>query len=367
MDIRFFRLDEIEVLKSAIDVLWSKNHILSRDEELLKYMFHSNPNTNLIVKDGHFSFLGAWEGKEVIGLLGIMPFQFNQVGKKGLGCCLTNWIVAPEHRASGAGLALINFVQNLNPDMILSLGVSADGSKIYKLMRWNVQEDTPRWIGVLNKGKTAQIMLNGDTTSLRYWKEVEPYEVSTSYKCDILDDLNEASWNDFYWGSFAKKSIGIARNYLFLKWRYFEHPTFDYKVIACSENSIYKGLAVVRIEQIEGGYKLGRIVEFMATDQDSAVSLSNKIIQLDPKILFFDFYCFSSISSWGLESVGFKRILKSSNDKFVVPSRFQPIDLENTQMISAIYLSEKLRNKVNPMLDQLWYVTKSDSDQDRPN
>lgn len=367
MEIRFFKKVEKSILKKAIDTLWATNHILSRDEKLLDFMFSNYPNSALIAEEDELNFLGAWENGEVIGLLGVMPFTFNNKGKKGIACCLTNWIVNPEYRHLGAGLALINYVHSLKPDMILSLGVSLEGSKVYKLMRWDIFEDVPRWIGLGDKNLAVKLLLKNDEKPVRYWNEIQRVNNNSTYTTLEVTTLDNDQWNAFYWNGFAMESVGIARDASFLNWRYFKHPDFNYRVVVCKEDNQYKGIAIVRFETILENQTIGRIVEFIACDQDSAVQLANAIISLEEYVLFYDYYCFSNISSWGLETIGFKRIFKSENDQYVLPSRFQPMDYQNTSMLSAVYLSDKLKDKWNPLTDQVWYITKGDSDQDRPN
>lgn len=367
MEIRLFRINEIELLMKSIDQLWAKNHILSRDVNLLKYMFYDNPNRDLITDKEHLTFLGAWIDGQVIGLLGVMPFIFNDRGKKGLACTLANWIVHPEYRTSGAGLALINYVQNFKPSMILAMGLSDEAAKLYKLMRWSYIEDVPRWIGILNKNIVVKTLLNGDSSPLRYVSSLQEVEVLSMDTCEEVFELDEESWNQFLTKHFANNTLGVNRDYTFLNWRYFSHPSFEYRKFVCRNDNEINGLMIVRIELIQGKYKIGRIVEFIASDQDSSILLANKLISLDPEILFFDFYCFSSVSTWGLENIGFKRVFNSNKDPYMLPTRFQPVDFSNTKLGAAMFISEKQINKLNHLADQMWYLTKGDADQDRPN
>lgn len=368
MDIRFFGVSETDRLQQGISNIWSNNHVFVREEKLLKYMFYENPSRHLLADHDYYSFLGAWKDNNLIGLLGVLPFAFNNQGKKEIGCCLTNWIVSPEYRTSGAGLALLNKVQDFNPSVILSLGINENVAKLYRMMRWNVLADCPRWIGVLNKERTVRTLLDGDPKPLRYWEEVRAIKEDSIYEIEIDSTLDENLWNEYYWADFAKKSVGFARDFSFISWRYLTNPFHKYKMLTCKDkNGNYKGLAIIRIENILENEKIGRVVEFIAANQDSAVALANSLIKIDKDILFFDFYCFSGVSSWGMEAVGFKRVYKSDQDYFVVPSRFQPLDLEVTSLMASMFITPKLKKKMNFIKDDLWYVTKGDSDQDRPN
>ncbi|PLT35491.1 hypothetical protein [Bacillus sp. V5-8f] len=368
MEIRFFKVSETNELQQGINDIWGKNHILVREEKLLKYMFFENPSKNKFIDDNHYSFLGAWKNGRLIAILGIMPFNLNIQGRKEVGCSLANWAVLQENRNSGAGLALMQEVQKFQPSVILALGINENVALLYKMMGWKVLYETPRWIGILNKEKTIDKMLGGDHGLLRYWKEVKAVQTNSNYIVNEVNDLEKEKWDKFYWEYFAKQSAGFTRDYSFIKWRYLLHPYFKYKVLLCIDaDGNYKGLAIIRIENVLNGESIGRIVEFISSDQDSAISLANSLINIDKDMLFFDFFCFSSISTWGLEAVGFKRTLKSLTDNLVVPLRFQPLDLEVTNLMASMYVTPKLLKEYNIIKDNLWYVTKGDADQDRPN
>lgn len=367
MEIRLFKIDEITLLMESIHRIWAKNHILSVDEQLVRFMFYDNPNRKLLTDDDHLTFVGAWIDGKVVGLLGAMPFEFNDRGKKGLAITLANWIVDPDYRDSGAGLALLDFVQAFNPNIILAMGLSEEAAKLYKLMRWSFIEDIPRWIGLNNKELTIQAILNGNEQPLRYVDSLKVLEVNSNFSCFEIASLQQEEWEQFNNSFFAKGSIGIKRDFQFINWRYFKHPTFNYRKFVCKDSSGITGLLIVRIELIQSKYKIGRIVEFIAKNQDSAVKLANELVALDSEILFYDFYCYSSISSWGLEAIGFKRTFTSEEDLFMLPTRFQPIDYLNTKLMTAMYISDKQTYRLNHIADQLWYITKGDADQDRPN
>ncbi|MGO4694450.1 GNAT family N-acetyltransferase [Paenibacillus sp. 2TAB26] len=366
MEIRYFKRTETEQLQNAIHTIWSPNHILSRNEQLLNYMFYENPGKHHWVETEYYSFLGAWKDNKIIGLLGVMPFEVNNKGVAGIGCSLTNWIVPPEYRSTGAGYALFHTVKERNPELILSLGINSTVTKLYKKMGWNILQDVPRWIGVVNKPITIEKMLNGNERPLRYWNELKTIPSNSDYH---ISDLVEEEWDRFYEQFFAPKTIGFARNYQFIKWRYINHPIFEYKILTCKDSHNHiMGIAIIRIESLLNiGEKIGRIVEFIAADQDSSICLANAVAGLARDCLFLDFYCFSSISTWGLEAIGFKRILESENDSVVVPTRFQPIDLTITNMMAAFSVQPDIKNKINLAEESCFYITKGDSDQDRPN
>lgn len=356
---------EMQEVQRVISDIWSNGHILSKDERLFSHMFIDSPKTSSVYESSQISFLLAKDNKEIVGMLGAVPYLYNNQGKDGLVFTFANWIVKEEFRHTGAGLKLINTVQEKQPNAIIVLGIGGKALPIYKLMRWETVEDVPRWVGLVDKKNTEEFLLNGNTQPLRYYDEVQAKYTTASFK--IVTMLEETKWNDFYWNIFAPTTIGVARDFEFLQWRYMEHPTFNYQFLIYEDEEGYKGLSVVRIEEIAGGQKIGRIVEMMYSTQDAAIALANAVIGLDKEVLFYDFYCFTSKVTWGLEAVGFKKVIKTKEDPFVLPTRFQPVDLTTTSIAAAIYIPDKERNKYSVINSDMWYITKGDADQDRPN
>ncbi len=371
MEIRLFKKDENSELKHAIHNVWSEGHILCKDDALLNYMFYENPLNKMVFGEDHYGFLGAWYKGEVIGLLGLIALNVNIGNHKTFGFAPTNWVVSKRYRKTGAGLLLMREMLKYKPSLVLNLGIPQNVADIYaKMSNYHVVQNVPRWIGVVNKRQTERLLLGGNFNPLRFYEDIRTvYSETSNHR--ISNNFSSEKWDEFYWGNFATRTNGFSRDSTFIKWRYFQHPSFQYQVFISEDSkSNYKGLLVVRIEEIlNKTAKIGRIVEFIATDQDSAISLANKLVELGQSnnLLFLDFYCFSSASTWGLETVGFKRDFINEKDKIAVPSRFQPLDLDVTTMRAAMYVSKDIQKKISLIEDQNWYVTKGDADQDRPN
>ena len=100
--------------------------------------------------------------------------------------------------------------------------------------------------------------------------------------------------------------------------------------------------------------------------QKVSAQLANAILQFDKNVLFWDFYCLSDVTSFGLEMVGFRK-LPSWDNKIVIPTRFQPLDNTITKINFAVHMADQIKKSVNPINTSNWYVTKGDGDQDRAN
>ncbi|USG65738.1 GNAT family N-acetyltransferase [Brevibacillus ruminantium] len=374
MEIRLFKKDEAPMYMEAIDQIWKKGHILSRDRALLDFMFYNNPMHEKYIGKDNYGAIGVWEDGKIIGLGGLMLYEFNVNGKTELASNVTNIIVLEEYRKSMAGLLIFGKPFELYP-IFCSFGIALSKlamrispptitqdyvmQPIHKLMRM---------IGIFNKKKTAEVLLNGNEYYLRNYNIVQ--KVSQFGEKIVNRDLDENKWNTFYYTHIAPKTISVSRNYEFLNWRYLNHPTFEYLVYTVQDQlGNYEGLFVARVERIVNDTaKNLRIVEFISKNQDASIALANKIVEIgtEEDVLFADFYCTTDMFNFGLESVGFKKEFTSEDDQFVLPSRFLPIDLSVVNLNAVISFYGKSVRKLN-LLENNIYFTKGDSDQDRPN
>ena len=361
MIVRCFKKNEESLLLEAIDRLWAKNHVYVRKPELLSYLVYNTPYTEEFAGVENTSFLGIWdENNQIVGLLGYIPQEFNNKGEITYAGTDTIWIA--DRKSKAPGLLLWDYVMKGNPIALLSIGINDNVKHLYKAIGWNIVEKLSRWCGIVKKKEMQELFFKEkENEILKLLPTLKEENISTMFICENKLDMKK--WNKFYFEKFAPKSIGIIRDYKFLKWRYLEYPIFEYKVITLKNDSNeYIGLAIIRVEEISNSYKIGRILEFIVVEEIAAIALANEVIKFDREVIFWDFYCMSNIVSFGLEMVGFRRL---PEDEFVIPTRFQPLDLNHMSIKSAIYLDEKL--EINPLLDNQIYITKGDADQDRPN
>lgn len=365
MEIRFFKYDEWDILIHSIEKLWRKNHVYCRNQELLKYLVYNTPYREKITGKENTSFVGMFDNNEVIGLVGMIPQEANIFGRRALSNTGTIWIVDDKYKTEG--LELLNFVMSHNPVLHIGTGINSRVAKMYKLLKWEVFEDFPRWIGICNKRRVKEIFGLNENFLLDNIKEVS-VKLNDVCACKFSDVLEENKWNSYYNNNFAIKTIGVARDYKFLKWRYIDYRFFEYKIILiCDKNENYRGLAVYRVETINGGHdKISRILEFIYDDLSYGIQLAQKMIFQEPDILFWDFYCLSSITAVALEYIGFVRMPNNESEKYI-PTRFQPIDFNEMNIRGTIFIDNHFKKYVNLVTDQQWYVTKGDADQDRPN
>ncbi|AOK90569.1 hypothetical protein AOU00_12445 [Paenibacillus polymyxa] len=374
MEIRLFRRDETDLYMEAIDKIWRKSHILSKDKALADFMFYNTPQHEKYVGKENYGAIGVWEDGKIVGLGGLMLFEFNLNGETEAACNVTNSIVLEEYRSSMAGLLLYAKPLDLYPFFCnFGIGLSKFSMRvspaaisrdivtqpIYKL---------DRMVGILDKKKTSEVLLDGNENYLRNYgmvRKVTQYGDKT-----VRQELVKDRWDSFYYTHIAPKTISVSRNFEFLSWRYLNHPTFNYLVYTAQDQAgNYEGLFIARVESIVNNTaKILRIVEFISKNQDASIALANKIVEIgtEEAVLFADFYCTTDMFNFGLESVGFKKEFTSDDDKIVLPSRFQPVDLSVVNLNACLSFYGKKVKRLN-LLNNNIYFTKGDSDQDRPN
>jgi hypothetical protein len=180
-------------------------------------------------------------------------------------------------------------------------------------------------------------------------------------------------WDRQGWSVLAPRTIGCARNGAYLRWRFVNHPCFDYRTIAVSLGG-QMGLAIWRLETIrfisqqglEDFDKIGRLVEFLAPSKDVASRLWDAYVSelLAADVLGTDYYGFHGETGRWLRELGFGCV-DDHPDGPAFPSRFQPLDGKGGPLVSAVFLDADIP-KCQSGPDCMWYWTKSDSDQDRP-
>lgn len=366
MEIRLLKISEFDKLIDAIRQLWNPNHVYCRNPELLKYLVYNTPyRENFCGSNENTSFFIIVDANKIVGLHGFIPLEGNILGKS-VPASTATILKIDKQNYKFIGIDLLHETFKSNPYIHLGVGINSRVKRLYKALGWYTFDDFPRWIWTENYNNLQKLFNIPEYSNLNILNNKFEKKVSTDV--ELVDDLEEDKWNDFYNKVFAPQTVGVKRDYKFLKWRYIDYPFFDYKLLVIKDRlGQYKGLAVYRIENIlDGQYRLGRILEFIYDDIDYGIKLAAKLQTIANDILFWDFYCLSSITALALERCGFIR-LDSNESKKYIPTRFQPIDYEIMNIQGTIRLNDAAKKLVNLVTDQQWYVTKGDADQDRPN
>jgi hypothetical protein len=231
---------------------------------------------------------------------------------------MTNWLVVPDARGRKLGLALVERALGSEYEFVGAL--AANSATRHVLGGFGFAEvDMFRWVRVFDDAALHEL-LGGRKPS----RAEAPAETrgGTSF-------------------------VGACRDADFLHWRYREHPRFRYEVV--DEKAVY------RVETVAGSSaKVVRIVDFLG-DEALAARVADEAERAGA--VFADFYCSSARFGAPLDTAGF-------TPDPGLPGRFQPLDFSDRPIVSCFWAAPRL--EVDFGAGDL-YVTRADSDLDRPN
>ena len=374
IEIRYANLDEYPQISQFIDNHWAKNHVYTRERELFDWTFH---------RPGHwgpdkYSLTVAVDGNELVGILGGIPFTLNQFGKSSKGIWIVNYVIRYDYRRGATALQLLSSFRRQFA-AVVAFGINPATVAIYQVLRGQVLPEIPRHI--LTMPGQAKRMARTLRIASPDWRDERIRDLSSSFEFRQLPVpppryglTLPSNWDERDWPEHALSTLGAARDYDYLDWRYRRHPLFRYEFVTVEEGN-KTGLAVWRRETIRTETLRGledidciaRLVEFLPSSRANAEPLFAAFLAEAARggVMAADFYGYHGQTREWLQEVGF-RMSDTHADGPCFPSRFQPLDGKGGGILSAIFLQDSaLPCSTDSQCP--WYWTKSDSDQDRPN
>jgi GNAT superfamily N-acetyltransferase len=307
-------LERLHELQALIDEHWRRGHVLARDPELLRWQHRRRGQPDRL------AVLVAEEEGRLVAMLGWIEFEACVREERVRGGWMTNWLVVPEARGRGLGLALVEHVLGSEYDFVGALG--ANSATLHVLGGAGFAEVVMhRWARLFDRTKLCELLGGRD------WREAPPPAAPD-----------------------GEGFLGACRDARFLDWRYRRHPRFRYELVEDAS-----GFAAYRIEQVAGSD--ARIMRI--TDIRGGESLARALVEAAKRegVVFADFYCTSRRFGRPLAEAGF-----GAADG--LPGRFQPLDFSDRPLVSCFWAAPRLGEGL--FGDDL-YVTRADSDLDRPN
>ena len=243
--------------------------------------------------------------------------------------------------------------------------------RVYQGTGFRVLDAIPRWV--------APIDAEGLESLLRAAAEPFPDPFAGS-RLTFDDDTDgalrvepwspgvEPAWDEVWRSDFAPRFQGVCRDVAFLRWRYLEHPRWQYRVSVARRgpDGRPRGIAVARVESLQGREEcVYRILDLLAVDEPSGEALARALCS-DARqcgAAFADFYCTSAAAAAPLEAVGFVREDRRSR---ALPALFQPLDFRPNPINAAFWMRGR-KDAAEVFSDPDLYVTRIEGDQDRPN
>jgi GNAT superfamily N-acetyltransferase len=310
--------DRLPELQAFIDEHWRRGHVLARDVELLRWQHRR------LSEPDRLSVLVAEDVGRLLAMLGWIEFDACVGEERVAGGWMTNWLVVPEARGRRLGLALVEWALEAKYELLGAL--AANTATRHVLGGYGFAEiGMFRWVRVFDADALRELL--GGRELPRAEAPVEARR-GTGF-------------------------VGACRDADFVRRRYREHPRFRYEVVEDG------GLAAFRLEQVAGSSaQVMRIVDFLGGEA-LAARLAEAAEAAD--VVFADFACTSARFGAPLEAAGFER-----EDRLpaALPGRFQPLDFSDRPIVSCFWAAPRLG--VDFTGGDL-YVTRADSDLDRPN
>lgn len=376
IEFRYAGFDEYDRISQFLDKYWAENHVYVRMAELFEWTF----NRSSLWDQAGYSFALAEDRDEVVGILGGIPFVFNSLGQVSRAIWLANFMVRPDYRHRPVAFRLLNMFRRPPYDAVIAFGNNPAVVPLYRALHAQILSDMPRHVAVLPGAEKRMVNL------LRlaypewpaYRAEALAYAFSRANReVDIsarpMDSL-PLSWDNCDWPQIASQTVGAARNLDYLRWRYQEHPYFNYRFIIIPEGN-RTGLAVWRLETIhrvtsqgpETVDRIGRLVEFLPASRNNAKELLSLFWRelYDADALGADYYGYHGKTGDWLREFGFHGV-EGHADGHAIPSRLQPLEGSDGCLRSAVFVHSAVP-KCSIDSYCIWYWTKSDADQDRPN
>jgi hypothetical protein len=375
MEFRFAQSGEYPRISMFLHEYWAQNHVYCRMSDLFDWTFR---RPGFTASDG-YTFAMAEDGGELAGILGGIPFQFNQFGRTSSGMWIVNYVIRPDHRRGSAALQLLSQFRKPEFNPVIAFGINPATSAIYRVLRGQVLDEIPRHFLVLPEARERM----GRLLEAAYpeWSPERAAELADAFAMrrepagtPEAGDLIPRSWDHCEWPAIAERTIGAVRDSAYLTWRYRKHPVFEYRFLTVADGS-RTGLAVWRLETIrqqtpEGRVdldRIGRLVEFLPASPANAEALFAAFVGALREAGAFgaDFYGYHGQTRCWLRQLGFPEASLHPDGR-AIPSRFQPLEGKGGGILSAMFLQSEVASCADAA-DCPWYWTKSDSDQDRPN
>jgi len=303
----------------------------------------------------------------VVGFIGLIPGLFHAFGKTVTGVYPTAWLVHPDYRATGLGPQMIRRIMARFP-MVVGTAARPKAQAVLKALGYRYLHDIPRWVGVLEPTGASQLCL-GEEREIRQTmagRKIRLRHNQGNLKCLEGFSAFETPMDDLWSRLVSRMAVSASRGSAYMNWRYVRHPVFQYRYTVLGSPSRWEGVAVHRVEQVEGrSVRVMRLMEFLA-EEHAQSALATAIVEdgLATGCALADFHGLGEHAVSGLIDVGFFQ--HHEEPAIQIPYRFNPLNHRPNQ---NFYAWSALRNEygLSPTSYlNLWYLSRGESDQERP-
>lgn len=315
---------------------------------------------NYLTKNNYSVEIIQLEDK-IIGMLGRIPCKLKVFDNVIDGCFFCNLMIERDYQNQGLGPRLFVDVDKVF-DIQMILSYTPNLIPIFQNLGWVEMPHLRRFIKILSVENCTtlaekEIPIDGGEN---YFSIIEENGYSFS-EINKLDDRIEEFWAHIK----VKYPITIERSIDYLNWRYINHPLLIYHFFIIEKNETIQAFIVLRIED-SLNYKIGRIIDFISTDEAEKYSLYQAMnFCLRKKVDLIDYFFTGNFHIESLVKLNFREA--NEEPYYSIPINFNPINRRKKSINFSFKCNLTLKNTEEFSKIDNWYLTKGDGDQDRPN
>jgi GNAT superfamily N-acetyltransferase len=317
--------------------------------EYLRWQFLENPAN---ATGGYTLWLVLDEGV-VIAQLGYVPFIGQAPdGTSFAGAYPINLMARSEYRGTGLGVVLLKKLLR-ETLFVVNSGANQTGTKIGEDLGMQDCSCLKRYICVTDQTAARSLAIGGKLPAT-----VENMALNQPSAEHVIPTarLPAATPDSF---KLPVPVYTVERTRAFFRWRYETHPGFSYEFLLSPD---LQSILVFHEEHETGtGVLVLRVVDLLAHQKDQETLLSSCVqIARERGAAIVDFFCSLDCYDAALREVGFFDEAEHPGER--IAALFQPLDYSDASIRVSISAPHKKQ-----MSADCWYITKADSDQDRPN
>lgn len=317
-------------------------HYILLSRRYVDWQFLENPANHT---GGHTIRL-AVDGDQVIAQLGYVPFTgVAPDGTAFRGSWPINLMAHPSYRASGLGALMLRQLIK-ETDCVLNPGANQTAATLGIGLGMRDLGTLSRYVAIVDSKQAAALALDGKLPAGMH--QVSIADGTQSPSRALPHNLNDSL-------PFPEASFGARRDRAFLTWRYERHPATTYEYLRSDDG---RSLLVFHEElEVVSGARAFRVVDFPAQAADQPALLAALLAEAAQRgAAIVDFFA-SSAQDDILRAAGFHNEADHGDGR--IAALFKPLDFRKTGI--RVLVSNRIAGS-----DASWYVTKGDSDQDRP-
>ena len=315
--------------------------------------------------DGKNHSMVALSDDEIVGVMGLNPRAFLLQGEKVSAAELTTWVVSPAARGLGVGRGIMNALQE-RYDLMVGLGISDAAMPIYTTSGFRHLRRIPRFSRVHDLGRVrehARVERLGERLVSAWSRDAlgiadQQFEAQPGPASELAPQGAEA----------ARDANLFVRDADALRWRYDEHPTFDYQAHAVRDPALPgTGIGVVvRTDRapVEGGtLDMLHVIDMFGdpAHASAAVAFVDDLARREGVAFADVFMGHTGLAAHFLAAGWFSGM---DDGMLKLPHLFYPVELREPATTSYVIWARKNRATAYDMGRYL--ITKGDLDLDRP-